>query len=122
MKDAFLMHTSKTAAPRLSPRILSAGLAMLATALATGTAYTRDGTAEVAFVCESGTRFSVQFHNDHVRLRNGAGVFSLGLESARTGTRYTDGNNVFWTDGETARLESPGIEQGYRCVPEGQDA
>ena len=108
--------------PSLPPRVVAAGLLVLGAILATGTAYTRDGTAEVAFVCESGARFSVQFHHDHVRLRNGAGVFSLGLESARSGTRYTDGHNVFWTDGETARLESPGIEQGRRCVPEGQDA
>lgn len=116
------MPSPNSATRRPPLRLMTAGLAMLGAILATGTAYTRDGAAEVAFVCESGARFSVQFHSDHVRLRNGAGVFSLGLESARSGSRYTDGHNVFWTDGETARLESPGIEQGRRCVPEGQGA
>lgn len=56
-----------------------AGLALLlatAGALA-GTAFHRDTLHPSDFVCKDGFRFMVETHRDHLRLRTGAGVFSL---------------------------------------------
>jgi len=98
-------------------RLIFLGLTVVLAGLLTGTAYTQEDGAPVSFVCESGDRFTVEFHDEHVRLRNGAGVFSLGLEPGSDGNRYSDGENVFWTEGSAAGFENGRLPRAHRCRP-----
>jgi hypothetical protein len=102
-----------------------AGLALLlatAGALA-GTAFHRDTLHPSDFVCKDGFRFMVETHRDHLRLRTGAGVFSLVEENARADERqfndmrrYSDGNNVLWTDGLRAHLQTHEADDYHDCA------
>ena len=100
----------------------NAGLALSCLALAGFAAtqsFAQSDDAPVAFVCDGGNRFSVEFHNSHVRLRSGSGVFSLARENVdQDGERYSDGEHVFWTNGSNARLRSHGNDNSVDCAPE----
>ena len=100
----------------------NAGLALSCLAcagLAATQSFAQSDEAPVAFVCDGGNRFSIEFHNSHVRLRSGSGVFSLARESAdQNGERYSDGDHVFWTDGNNARLRSHSNKNSVDCAPE----
>lgn len=101
-------------------------LVATAAALAT-TAYTRDPAQTVGFNCEGGDHFIVEFQPQHVRLRHGTGIFSLGQASAAAMsgtarmTTYTDGQLVLHTDGVRASLERTGINPRRNCIAEGHD-
>lgn len=107
--------------PGRPARLALLGLTIALAGLLTGTAYTQEDGSQVSFVCEGGDRFTVEFHGEHVRLRNGAGVFSLGLEPGK-GKRYSDGENVFWTDGASAGFENGRLQHKHRCRPTTRDA
>lgn len=103
-------------------RLAFIGLTITLAGLLTGTAYTQQDGAQVSFVCDGGDRFTVEFHAEHVRLRNGAGVFSLGREPGSESARYSDGENVFWTDGTAAGFENGRLQHQHRCRPAARDA
>lgn len=103
-------------------RLVLLGMTLGLAGLLTGTAYTQEDGSLLSFVCDSGDRFTVEFHGEHVRLRNGAGVFSLGLEPGEDGKRYSDGDNVFWTDGTAAGFENGRLQHKHRCRPAMRDA
>ena len=104
-------------------RLAALSLLLVAAGAVANGAYQRDGRA-VAFVCDGGARFSVEFHREHVRLRSGTGVFALTRDTGGEAEerRYTDGQTVFWTNGQRAGLESIGLEGGDNCQPDGRDA
>lgn len=116
------MNLAQLNKPGRPTRMLFCGLTIALAGLLTGTAYTQQDGTQVSFVCDGGDRFSVEFHAEHVRLRNGAGVFSLAREPDSDGQRYSDGENVFWTDGTAAGFENARLQNKHRCRPATRDA
>jgi membrane-bound inhibitor of C-type lysozyme len=93
-------------------------LALLAaTVLATATP-SSDASDTVHYACADGERFSVETRNDHLRLRDGSGVFALSTAPAKEGERFTDGNTVFWDLGKEAVLERRGLPAATGCKPQ----
>jgi membrane-bound inhibitor of C-type lysozyme len=93
-----------------------AGLVAAAGMLAS-TAYTRETPRTIGYVCPDGERFTVEFLQDHIRLRTGVGIFALRSEAAGSGEKYSDGRTVFWSKGSSARLERPGLDAHTDCKP-----
>jgi membrane-bound inhibitor of C-type lysozyme len=87
-----------------------------ATVLATATP-SSDASGTVHYACADGERFSVETRNDHLRLRDGSGVFALSTAPATRGERFTDGNTVFWDLGKEAVLERHGLPAATGCKP-----
>lgn len=80
-----------------------------------GTAYTREAPAMVAFTCPDGERFSVQYLDDHVRVRTGSGIFALAVRESDDGETYSDGYTRFSMMGATALLERSDFELHDDC-------
>lgn len=93
-----------------------ASLLVLAGGLASS-AYTRDEARLVSYACPGGEQFTVEYLQDHVRLRTGAGIFALGREPAGSGLRFSDGQTVFRTQAREAMLERPGLPTASGCQP-----
>jgi len=104
-----------TRALPLAARIGAVAVLIAAASVVASSAYTRDSVRAVRYVCGNGERFSVEFLSGHVRLRTGAGIFALTSETAGNATRYTDGRTAFWTQGEQAMLERPGLATPDGC-------
>ncbi len=81
------------------------------------TAYTRETSQTIGYACPDGERFTVEFHQDHVRLRTGAGIFALAADPSAAGEKYSDGYTVFTADGSQAQLERPGVAPHTNCHP-----
>lgn len=99
---------------------LNRHIAVLATLLTTAamlasTAYTRDASRIVSYACPSGEQFTVEYLRGHVRLRTGAGVFALANEPVAAGEKYSDGQTVFWSNGDHAQLERQGQASHTDC-------
>lgn len=116
------IQTRQIKQSRRPARLALVAVTVALAGLLTGTAYTQESASQVAFVCEGGDRFTVEFHSEHVRLRNGAGVFSLGREPGDTRSRYSDGDNVFWTDGTRAGFENVRLQRQHDCRPGRREA
>ncbi len=100
---------------RSRPRLLVTAIALIAGALAAGTAWTSgDSDSRRGFLCDNGDRFVVQFLADHVRLRHGSGIFVL--TEVESGRVWSDGQRVLQTDRSAAALELPGNEQAQACT------
>lgn len=81
------------------------------------TAYTRETSPTIGYSCPDGERFTVEFHQDHVRLRTGAGIFALAADPSAAGEKYSDGYTVFSAKGSQAQLERPGLAPHTNCLP-----
>jgi len=81
------------------------------------TAYTRETSRTVGYTCPDGERFTIEYLQDHIRLRTGAGIFALAVEPSGSGEKYSDGHTVFSAKGSHARLERPGLEPHTACTP-----
>lgn len=90
------------------------------TGLLASTAYTRDASRVVGYVCPGGERFTVEYLRDHIRLRTGAGIFALAVQPAGTGEKYSDGHTVFRLQGSEAQLERPGLATSAACTAQDQ--
>ena len=83
-------------------RILS--VAIVAAGLLATTAWTAaSAQSNLSFVCEDGDRFVVEFLKDHVRLRDGSGIFALA--EVVPGKVYSDGRIVLHAGMTRATLE-----------------
>lgn len=80
------------------------------------TAYTRETSRTVGYACVDGERFTVEYLQDHVRLRTGAGIFALTVTPSGSGEKYSDGYIAFAAKGSKARLERPGLETHTECT------
>lgn len=101
---------------RLAIRLGSlATLVALAGGLASS-AYTRDAARLVSYACPGGEQFTVEYLQDHVRLRTGSGTFALSREPAGPGARFSDGHTVLRTQAREAMLERPGLPTASGCV------
>lgn len=89
-------------------RVLAAGVMLLVAGALAGTAYTRDASAVVAYNCEDGDRFTVEYRQGHVRLRHGTGVFLLGKDESSPDIRFSDGHLILHTSDQSATLEPSG--------------
>jgi len=81
------------------------------------TAYTRETSRTVGYSCPDGERFTVEFLQDHIRLRTGAGIFALAVDPSASGEKYSDGYTVFSAKGSQAQLERPGVAPHTNCMP-----
>lgn len=97
-------------------RFAGFALFLLVASALTTTAYTRDAPMAVTYVCAQGDRFTVEYRENHARLRHGTGIFVLGKEDADDGTRYSDGSLILWTSGAKATLEPSGPTSRGPCV------
>lgn len=100
-------------------RLLPTRIALLsalgaAAMLLANTAYTREA-SRVVYACPGGERFTVDYLNDHVRLRTGSGIFALANQPTGSGEKYSDGETIFWANGSDAVLERPGLETRAAC-------
>lgn len=98
-------------------RKLALFLALIGAAgLIATTAYTRDTPRSASFACDGGDRFTVEFQQGHVRLRNGTGIFALAREaSSEPGKRFSDGRTTLWMDGDRATLDHTGFAEPRDC-------
>lgn len=101
-----------------TPRILAATVIATLTTSIASTAWTRDDGATDNYNCGNGERFTIEHHSNHVRLRTGAGIFSLTSVPAPMGDKYSDGQTVFWDNGKDAVLERAGLPVVNGCVRE----
>jgi hypothetical protein len=105
--------TMSAALQRLRIRLISGIIA--ATALIATTAWTSGSPQSAAgFICDNGDRFVVEFLADHVRLRDGTGVFALA--TVTPGKIYSDGLVVLHTGTGKATLERPGTALLQHCI------
>lgn len=103
--------------PRRKLQIAILGtLTLLAGGLA-GTAYTRDTSRVVDYACPGGEQFSVEYLENHVRLRTGSGIFALSRDQAGSSMRFSDGQTVFRAEAREAMLERPGLPLASGCRP-----
>lgn len=115
------METIETVRTPYPLRLAAVVFFLLIASAVTTTAYTRDAPLAVSYVCAQGDRFTVEYREDHARLRHGTGIFVLGKESADEGSRYSDGNLTLWTNGETATLAPDGPTSRGLCVAKEQN-
>lgn len=110
------MNTVETMRTPFPLRIAGLALFLLLASALTTTAYTRDASMTVTYVCAQGDRFSVEYRENHARLRHGTGIFVLGKEDVDNRARYSDGYLTLWTNGEKATLEPSGPTSRGLCV------
>ncbi|AUN95087.1 hypothetical protein [Pseudazoarcus pumilus] len=90
--------------PLALKRIPSLSVVVAVTALLATTAWTAaSAQSNLNFVCEDGDRFVVEFLEDHVRLRDGSGIFALA--AVVPGKIYSDGRIVLHAGRTRATLE-----------------
>ncbi|NMF97404.1 MliC family protein [Aromatoleum toluolicum] len=80
-----------------------------------GTAWTRESSRVVSYTCPGGEQFTVEYFEDHVRLRTGAGIFALTAEKSTSGAKYSDGYTVLSASGDQAVLERPDLPESPAC-------
>lgn len=94
---------------------LALGFGLLAGSAYTGDAH--DAPRAVRYQCEDGGRFAAEFDAAHVRVRSDTGIFMLVRQPADTGSRYTNGTLVLWTDEHDTTFEHIGVAARTRCRP-----
>lgn len=93
--------------------------ALAATGSLATTAWTQDNSATERYSCRNGERFAVERHTDHVRLRTGAGIFTLTAVDANAGkVAYSDGSTILSGDRGAMRLERAGQPAADACLPD----
>lgn len=116
-------HTvSKRSTIGLPSKLAGLTLLLVTAGALASSAFQREDASPADFICEDGFRFMVEAYDDHLRLRTGSGVFALVQEAAQSGEqnfaamrRYSDGNNVLWTDGQQARLQTHAADDYHAC-------
>lgn len=111
------MNDTPTVSSNRLPRIAMAALAVLLTATLASTAYTRDSTQSVSYLCEDGDRFSVEYRDGQVRVRHGIGVFALTAQADDDYGRFSDGNLVLVSSDGIATLKHAGPTASKNCRP-----
>lgn len=101
------------------PRIgLIAGVFLTATGIATSAYTVEPMMRTTSFICNNGEKISVEFKQDHVRLRNGSGVFALSHTNADGDSAYSDGSLIFINEGDHAQIGRIGAHTRSECHEE----
>lgn len=100
----------------LNRQLAALSALLIGAASLAGTAWTRDSSHVVSYVCPSGEQFTVEYLHAHIRLRTGAGIFALAGQQIAGGEKYSDGYTVFTVHGDQALLERPGLPESA-CSP-----
>lgn len=111
------MTQTKNSASRLSNtfRVGAVGVFLITAGALASTAYTHEPNDVAEYNCEDGDRFTVEYRQGHIRLRHGTGVFLLGKDYTDGETRFTDGQMMLNTHGQSATLEPSGPSPRGTC-------
>lgn len=90
---------------------------VLVGALIAGTAWTSSAPETRSYLCNDGDHFIVEMLGDHVRLRNGSGVFAL--SAVKPGLTWSDGRMILRAGTSSATLEQPELGLHQQCSAAG---